>query len=318
MYTQIAEDEFENLKKEYAKENNSYKKTLVFHVGTQAGFYSEVGSIFEAMCYCHLHQIKFILYADDANFSNNQGWTVFFEEFCQMSHDEIHKTANLRSAKNDWQSRLKRYRLKKQLGISYFTSDLFYDIIGPELKATPITWSLFGMNGTVYPEAGKLKQLILRYNPETLNAINTMIASVNLPSDYVSVQIRGGDKITETDHLTNASETVELIRQSGDFDKIHDIFVFTDDYANIRELQVLCPSWNIYTLCREDETGYYFDDFNASNWASKKNDLIKLFAMVEICISSKKHYAYEKSCANNIIRNVKPPEEYQAIIKTFY
>lgn len=318
MVKNLSIEEFEQLKSEYRKENNSYKKKLIFHVGSQAGFYSEIGSIFEAMCYCHLHKIKFVLYADDANFSNNQGWSAFFEEFCEMSHDERNKTENLRSAKTDWKSRLKRWKLKKDMGTTYLTADLFYDIIGPELKSTYIDWPLFDMHGTVYPEAGKLKPFIQMYNTETLSEINRTISNLNLPEEYYSVQIRGGDKVTETNHNTDAAETIELIKQTNDFDKIQSIFVFTDDYTNITELKKLCPQWHIYTLCKECEHGYYNNDFNNTSWEDKRKDLIKLFSMVEICIASQKHFAYEKSCANNIIRITKPAEKYYPIVKTFY
>ena len=317
MIAELTDLEFERLKAEYKRENDGYKKSLIFHVGTAAGFYSEVGSILEAMCYCHLHEIKFILYADDANFSNDQGWGVFFEEFCEMSRDVINKTENLRCKKRGIIATIKRFRIKKQLGVTYLTADLFQKIISPKLKATHIEWPLFDMNGTVYPEAGKLKQFVLRYNMETKNAINKMIEELCLPNNYASVQIRGGDKITETE-LTGAKETVDIIKQCGDYGKIKNMFVFTDDYLNITVVRKLCPEWNIFTLCKETESGYDNTEFNKGSWEDKKRELIKLFAMVEICIASDKHYAYEKSCANNIIRNCKPAEKYFGVVKTFY
>lgn len=317
MIAELTDLEFERLKAEYMRENDGYKKSLIFHVGTAAGFYSEVGSILEAMCYCHIHEIKFILYADDANFSNDQGWGVFFEEFCEMSHDEINRTENLRCRKRGIKAALKHSKVKKKLGVTYLTADLFQKIISPKLKATHIEWPLFDMNGTVYPEAGKLKQFVLRYNIETKNAINRMIEELCLPNNYASVQIRGGDKITETE-LTGAKETVDIIKQCGDYSKIKNIFIFTDDYSNITLLRKLCPEWNIFTLCKETESGYDNTEFNKVCWEDKKAELIKLFAMVEICIASDKHYAYEKSCANNIIRNCKPAEKYIAVVKTFY
>lgn len=317
MIAELTNTEFERLKAEYKKENDSYKKSLIFHVGTAAGFYSEVGSILEAMCYCHINGIKFILYADDANFSNNQGWKAFFEEFCDMNHDEINRTENLRCRKRGIKAAIKHCRVKKQLGVTYLTADLFQKIISPKLKATHIEWPLFNMNGTVYPEAGKLKQFVLRYNIVTKNDINKMIFKLCLPDNYSSVQIRGGDKITET-KLTGAKETIDIIKKCGDYSKIKNMFVFTDDYTNIIELRKLCPEWNIFTLCRDTEKGYDNTEFNKVNWEYKRCELIKLFAMVEICIASDKHYAYEKSCANNIIRNCKSKEKYYAVVKTFY
>ncbi len=61
----------------YNEVNNSFGKKLIFHVGIEAGFYSEINGMLTAMFYCYVHKIKFILYADDANFTGGNGWEEF-------------------------------------------------------------------------------------------------------------------------------------------------------------------------------------------------------------------------------------------------
>lgn len=50
----------------------------------------------ECMCWCHLHEVKFILYTDDANFSQN-GWNDLFDSFCEESHGPLNRIANYRA-----------------------------------------------------------------------------------------------------------------------------------------------------------------------------------------------------------------------------
>lgn len=88
------------------------------------------------------------------------------------------------------------------------------------------------------------------------------------------------------------------------------MFIFTDDYRNVEAIREARPSWNVYTLCREDERGYYNNAFNKAEWEYKRDNLIKLFAMVEICISSDLHLGCPHACVNNVIRASKRPANY--------
>lgn len=72
-----------NAIKLYNSVNNSFKKKLIFHVGTGAGFYSEINGMLCAMLYCYVHKIKFILYADDATFAGGGGGASFL---CRFAH----------------------------------------------------------------------------------------------------------------------------------------------------------------------------------------------------------------------------------------
>lgn len=77
LFGRLSSEEFEVLKNKYQTENSQFNKSLIFHVGTGAGLYSELGAMLESMCYCHANKVQFRLYADDANFSNENGWRTF-------------------------------------------------------------------------------------------------------------------------------------------------------------------------------------------------------------------------------------------------
>lgn len=78
----------------YNRVNNSFKKKMIFHVGTGRGFYSEINGMLITMLYCYVHKIKFILYADDATFAGANGWNEFFIPFCQQNHDAANHKFN--------------------------------------------------------------------------------------------------------------------------------------------------------------------------------------------------------------------------------
>lgn len=299
----LSQNEFERLRDAYKEENDSYEESILFHVGTEAGFYSEVGSMLECMCFCHLNKYRFILYADDANFTSGRGWEAFFTPFCGLNHDNLNRTANKRRCPQGKVMGWKRKRLLKRSKATYLTDDFFGEFISQKFKETKISWPLFGMDGTVYPEMSKLMKLALRYNEETYGEVLALMESVRLPEHYMSIQIRGGDKIEERTKLYGAKECAMRIKETGT--KVKDLFVFTDDYRNIEMLRMECPEWNIYTLARETEKGYSNGEFNRRKWEEKRKDLVKLFAMVEICINSDLHFGNEHSCANNIIMNCK-------------
>lgn len=50
--------------------NSSFKKTMIYHIGIDAGFFTEYTYMLHAILYCLQHKIQFKLYSDDANF----GW----------------------------------------------------------------------------------------------------------------------------------------------------------------------------------------------------------------------------------------------------
>lgn len=315
----LSQEQFEKIKNEYQTLNSSFDERMIFHVGTGAGLYSELGSMLECMLYCYTHQMQFVLYADDANFSNT-GWTDFFEPFCEQSHNKLNKYANYRY-KNHFRWKgfplpnllFRRYLLpmilKKQEHAKWLTQDLFEKFVAAKFKTCGFTWKSLGIeSGYVGRDFAKLRSLALRYNKETKNEIAKRIASLELPEHYASIQIRGGDKSEEFDKLIDVDYCLDIIDKSGV--AIDSIFVFTDNYLNVERLKEKRPNWKIYTLTRAEERGYYNSDFNKQSWNFRKDNLLKLFSIVEICINSDLHFGCAEACVNGFIRSAKKPEQY--------
>lgn len=315
----LTEEQFKKVKDEYRRENTSFSQRMIFHVGTGAGLYSELGSMLECMLYCYTHRLQFVLYADDANFSNT-GWTDFFEPFCEESHNTLNKCANYRY-KNHFRWKgfplpnllFRRWLLpailKNQEHATFLTQDLFDKFVASDFKKHKFEWQSLGISdGMVGRDFAKLRSLALRYNSETRKEIERRMASVNLPEHYASIQIRGGDKSEEFDKLIDADFCLDVIDKSGV--EIDSLFVFTDNYLNVERLKEKRPHWKIYTLTREDERGYYNANFNKQDWNFRKDNLLKLFSIVEICINSDIHFGCAEACVNGFIRSAKRNDQY--------
>lgn len=53
-----------NLTTTYRLLNSSFRKTMIFHLGIDAGFFTEYTYMLHAMLYCLQHKIQFKLYSD--------------------------------------------------------------------------------------------------------------------------------------------------------------------------------------------------------------------------------------------------------------
>ena len=312
LHNYLSKEEFYNLKSNYAKFNASCKKTMIFHVGTGAGLYSELGSLLECVMYCYANSISFVLYADDANFSGGSGWNALFEDFAQESHNHLNSKYNYRYSKYFRIGRLALPNLlvrriimpsllKKQERVDYLTQDLFTEIISDQFHQEIIDWPMFNIHGTLSQEYSKLSSLCLRYTEKTYQDIQKMIAALDMPDDYVSIQIRGGDKTAEFTDIVGADFCIQKIEEC--IGEVKNLFVFTDDYRNVEHIRKKRTTWNVFTLAKEDERGYYNDKFNKETWETKRANLIKLSAMVELCIHSKHHIGCDGACVNLFIRS---------------
>lgn len=311
-------ESFQELSRKYNEENNSYEKTLLFRVGEEGGLFSELNNMLIAMCYCHVKKIRFVLYADDANFTGGRGWTEIFDPFCQMNHDSLNKYGNYRHRSH---FRFKRVLLPNLLvrkaiiprlikshdKVEYLTQDVFSSLVSSEVLNMHIKWELFGMDGKIRDEFVKLRDLALHYNDTTRKEIDANIRHLNLPNTYISCQIRGGDKTAEYDYLPDADYCCEIIKRNCPDAK--SIFVFTDDYSNIDKIRNNLGI-KVYTLCKPSEKGYYNEAFNLIPWENRKADIIKVFSMMEICMHSDMHFGYTGACTNDFLSKAIPHNRY--------
>lgn len=273
------------------------QKTLIFHIGCSAGFFSEYLEMIAAIVYCKLNNIQFKLYSKDANFGYKNGWTDFFEPFCDEVNEDFHSKYNLRfkfpsltrlilkkiikhiEIPNWCWRKLTWWYLKVFLTAPFYKNKYKFDYYTHEL------WSKIQNYKTRQLEKNYIEAQInainnsWRLNSSTRIEVEKLIKNLNLPDKFIGTQIRAGDKSTEqlTYHFNDYLNKINSL----DTD-IKDLFVLTDDYNIITDLKIKYPQYHIHTLCNENDKGYNNEIFQNQSQDFKRSKLINLIASVEI------------------------------------
>lgn len=272
---------------EYNKLNSSFKQKFVFRIGTDAGFFSEFNNMVFAMLYCLQNRTKFVLSSKRNKFSIHRGWRDFFLPFVKETNASFHIIHNHRgyhynpSQKDYYKLRI----LKKIYGIDFMTQDLWLKFRAPEFWASKFSIPELGMmNNSILEGAQIIVENIWRYQPRVFEAIELKKSAIKLPSEYIGVHIRGGDKVTEH-KLFSVDDYMDKLKSLSD---CKNVYVATDDYNNIIAIQKY-KDYNIYTLCESKSNGHVQSNFDSLNKIIKQEALIDLFADVNI-LSNATHF----------------------------
>lgn len=265
---------------EYQNLNNSYKKQLVFHLGAEAGFYSEFNNMVSALLYCLKYEYKFILYSADANFAYKNGWRDYFAPFCPETSFYIHKFLNTRIDKPQL---TKKQRIIRKFyrfinPNTYFTYELWDKFYSKEFDNEFFDIPALGIKGDLREASAKIVEMIYNFNDSTQQEISRLLRTVELPRKYVSMQIRRGDKNMEFDFLP----IDEYFTAAYSLTDCRNLFILADEYATIEYIQKKFSEWKIYYLTEENENGYIHSDFVKLSNREKRSKIVKLLANMEI------------------------------------
>jgi len=284
----------------YKKLNDSFKKTFVYHVGIDAGFFSEYNEMIIAMLYCLDKKIKFKLYSKDANFAFKEGLSDYFLPFCEQVEENYHSKYNRRKIPV-WKKILKSSFEKKSIRpikwkiksesyialakvtkhkykINYLTQDFNRFFFEKSFIQKKFHIPELNIDGDYITACSILFDITWHYNSETKKTIGELIQNLNLPVKYTAIQVRGGDKIIE----------FSLRPMTPYYDMLHnlksckEIYVLTDDYRIFEKLKEEKPNYNWYTLCKPEENGYYNSSFINQGPLYKKEKMTRFFASMEL------------------------------------
>lgn len=271
------------LKKLLDKGNNN----LVFHLGVNAGFFSEYNNMLLAILYCLRHKIKFVLYSKDANFSYNIGWEDYFLPFSSTTTHAFHNNYNFRS-QNEYQH-FKSKKLDRKIriykwitGTDFLTFELFEIIREDSKKTEAVNVQGFVSNGKMVDGLCEIDNQIFKYNDKTSIAIAELVSTLNIKEEYIGIHIRSGDKCIETP----VYQVQEYIKIAYEHSSLRTAFVSTDNFNIISKLQNEFPDWKFYYLCPETKVGYFQKEFDKTPKESKKAEMIELFASIELLSKS--------------------------------
>lgn len=260
-----------------------FKPKLVYHVGINAGFFSEYNNMLLAYIYCLDNNIKFNLYSKDANFGFKDGWKDFFVPFVEESTLAYHSKLNFRSnVEFTYFKSKKLLRETKLWKLLSNTKYLTYEVFD-SIKSTGFLDKEF--NIPEFSGKNSLKELFAisihkswNYNERTKKIITDKISDLKLPASFVSIHIRGGDKRNEHKLFSVSEYIIKLKTVSDNLN----LFIATDDFQNISSIMNSYPEYNCYYLCTEDKNGYDQKVFEKQQKQSIKNELYELFATVDI------------------------------------
>jgi hypothetical protein len=265
-------------------EIESSRKTLVYHLGSEAGFFSEFNNMVLAILYCNQHHINFKLYSKDANFAYDKGWTDFFEPFCPEVTDAFHNIYNTRQpiyVVNRLRDKVRRWSYKKLYHFDYYTFELWRYFHNHDMEQQ--RFEIDGQDMDLLDATQSVIQRIWRYNEPTKARINEFLTKLTLPQTYVGIHVRRGDKVIEHEN-EEIGKYMSALQQLTD---IKDVFAYTDDYAVVSSLKTLYPDYHFYTLVDESEHGYIHQEFVKKGKDFRTNALLKMFASIDVLSRAK-------------------------------
>jgi len=270
------------MKQEYQKLNLLFKKELVFRLGSDSGFFSEYNNMVLAILYCLKNQIKFTLSSNKANFSD-LGWEDFFDTFCPKVTNSFHLKNNVRSHHKLSSKRNIFINIYKLFSRKYLTQDFWGAFHSRDFEKEVFDVPTLQIFGNTLSASKKIVKLTWNYKDATKTKISEIIKTVGLPEKYVAIHIRRGDKVKETASI----DVKYYIEKLKTLTSVKDVFVATDDFSVIEYLTINHSDMNFYHLTDKKADGYNQTQFENLNARVKRNQLLKLFATIEILVMSK-------------------------------
>lgn len=284
----------------YRKVNETFRRRMVCHIGIDCGFFVEMNFMVNAMLYCLAHRIRFQLYSEDANFGTGIGWTEYFLPFCEEVHESFHKRYNFHRLPS-WRRILKACCKQKSIGpLVWKLKSVFKTIIGRLIALVVYKeYVLFAqdvlsdpnqhyhipeleINGTYYEVYGLLAKMVWSFQPSVQQQAAKYKASLHLPHLFDGVHIRGGDKAIETELINGTCMMQKLNPKNGSC-----VFILTDDYRQVLELQNDYPNIRLLTLCQSEERGYAHKAFSLQSPQSRHEAIVRLIISADLLLASR-------------------------------
>ena len=284
----------------YQQVNESFSRRMVYRVGVDCGFFVEMNYLVNAMIYCLAHRIRFQLYSKDANFGTGVGWTEYFMPFCEEVHETFHQKYNFHRLPS-WLGIMRLCRSQKSLGpVAWKVKKTLRTLIGrvvsyraygekvlfaQDVPIEPVRRCVvpeLGIDGDYMSTFTLLARMVWRLHPDIQQQEDNYKTKLFLPAIYSGVQIRGGDKVTETKLIDGKALIKKLNLHDGD-----SLFILTDDYRQFLQAREDFPTIQLSTLCQENQTGYNHKQFCQEDSQSKRNAISRLVISIDLLLSSR-------------------------------
>jgi hypothetical protein len=151
----------------------------------------------------------------------------------------------------------------------WFSSEKFYI---PELC----------IDGELKTAFKQLSLIAYSFNESYGELIKAERAKLSLTGNFVSIHLRGGDKITER-ALYKPEDYIKVLKIHSE---IKDVFILSDDFSLYAQLVENYPELNFWTLTRPEENGYNHNLFLKRDWPQVQLELVKVFSSIHVMLES--------------------------------
>jgi hypothetical protein len=236
-----------------------------------------------AILYCLDRNWNFLLCSKFSNLAIEHGWRDYFLPFCrEVNHPALRRAMIFRKPSPLVKSLLtvQRACLCGRLGRPYFlTYEKWGEIWNSSFRNR--TFQVFdGAPLDAHAACRRILASIWRFNSETSESICNLTAKyITNIHPYSTIQVRRGDKITESPYYPTRAYLDQLLEHCADSRRV---FVMTDDYEVMRELERTQPRIQFFSLCTPSQCGHSQAAFNSMGKASRKSAILQLLAEIEI------------------------------------
>lgn len=224
----------------YLERNQSFEKCVVYYL-TKNGFFAEYHDLVMVMIWAWQKGYQFVLDSSRFLYGPDEGWCDYFEPFCRNA-DEINPTQVVKGFEFNPKG---RSTFNTQILRSHRPESVYIGEV--KLTGYDVILDFF-------------KRMIFRLNGRCTSEVILLLNAIELPVNYLAVQIRRGDKIGEDIYYP-----VDLyLSRLGNISDQDTIFVMTDDYRTVEEVQdwleVRGLGTRMITLCEKRERGFNICD----------------------------------------------------------
>ena len=278
----------------YAEINASSEDPLVIHL-THRGFLSEVHVLNGVMLYALMHHKR--LAVSTARF-NGHHWKDYFASELPPADEQL--IASIPSQDQLIKIGLPRFQQHKAW-------------IGQALsKNTQFSLEALGINGDLLQAQRTLLRLFCRPTSEIETQAGAEMSRLGLAAGrFAAVQIRRGDKIAVQikqgqpwiEGEVAAPEAVARLLEQYSPDT-REVFLVTDDFAAVGELQAALPRRRVTSLCPEDQIGHDQTMFNAGGAEARNEGVRRLLVECLIAAVSDAFVGGYKSNISTFVANI--------------
>lgn len=265
----------------YKQLNESYQRKFIHHFGTGNGFFSELNSLLFSVLFCLQNKLRLELYSKDAYFTFGNGWNEYFESFCpEFKNDFIGKRISRDYINNSRNNHI--CYLYKILTRNDILNDIYWYCRTGWFEHTHFDIPELGIHGDIRHAMKVIIPIVYRFNTKYTYTINNIINKIELPNKCISLHIRAGDKKTEREIISPQ----DYLERAKLLSNCNNVYVSTDDYRIYKKLRDDNPNYIFFTLTSPDEKGYDQDKIAHSSQRQIRQNLIEMFASIQIFLQS--------------------------------